>query len=159
MAALALLLVPFLCPSKQSSTKDDFLRVCENRVSQDFVGLADDGIQEWSVGDFEAMATIGKGGAATVYKVREKRSGHILALKAQEAEVDEFVGEDEIDIHESVRHPGIVEMYGFFYSKDKIFLQDDAVHSPNPSKESCVDEDDDDDDDETTATICQQYCT
>jgi len=135
---------PLSLPSQNSTTKDDFLCVCENRVSQDFVGLADDGIQEWSVGDFERMATIGKGGAATVYKVMEKQSGHILALKAQE--VDEIMGEDEIDIHESVRYPGIVEMYGFFYSKDKCFLQDDAVQSPNPSEKSYVDEDDDDDD-------------
>ena len=100
----------------EEKQKIAFDALCENRVGDDADGtLADLGIKEWSYADFTILHKIGSGACATVYAARENTSGYTVALKIQDAEtVGDCYFDDEVDIHETLRHDSIVNMYGYF---------------------------------------------
>ena len=105
----------------EQKQKIAFDALCENRIGDDADGsLADLGIKEWSYADFTVLHMIGSGACATVYAAREKTSGYTVALKIQDADtVGDCYFDDEVDIHETLRHDSIVNMYGYFYSDEE----------------------------------------
>ena len=105
----------------EEKQKIAFDALCENRVGDDADGtLADLGIKEWSYADFTILHKIGKGGCATVYAARENTSGYTVALKIQDADtVGDCYFDDEVDIHETLCHDSIVNMYGYFYCDEE----------------------------------------
>jgi aurora kinase, other len=117
-----------------------FRYVCLNRCGEDLAHLADEGIEEWSVNDFEYVRDLGTGGTASVFCAREKQSGYLVALKVQKAGQD---GICEIDIHENLDHPSVVRMIDYFYS-DIPFRQGES----SSDSENLVDDDSSNDDDD-----------
>lgn len=116
-----------------------FRYVCLNRCSEDIDGeMANGGIQEWSIDDFECIQLLGTGGTASVFEAKEKQSGHHVALKVQKA-TEEAIW--EVDIHESLDHSCIVQMVNYFYSDVAFGSMDDKN-----DKDGDVGDDNDDDD-------------
>lgn len=105
----------------ERNQKIAFDALCEDRVGDDADGILSDlGIKEWSYADFTILQKIGSGACATVYAAREKTSGYTVALKIQDADtVGDCYFDDEVDIHETLRHDSIVNMYGYFYSDEE----------------------------------------
>ena len=108
----------------QQDQKAAFDALCENRVGNDPDGeiddsLADIGITAWSFSDFTILHKLGSGACANVYAARENTSGHTVALKIQNADdCGDCYYDDEVDIHETLRHDSIVNMYGYFYCNE-----------------------------------------
>jgi aurora kinase, other len=117
-----------------------FRYVCLNRCGEDMDHLADEGIEEWSVNDFDYVRDLGTGGTASVFCAREKQSGFLVALKVQKAGQD---GICEIDIHENLDHPSVVRMIDYFYS--------DVPFRQGKSSGNVVDDNNNDDDDKEDA--------
>jgi serine/threonine protein kinase len=100
------------------SSKDRFERVCKFRVAEDKSGeLAEFGIEEWSIDDFECIAKLGSGTSGTVFRVRERISGYHLALKVQKYDPQDLTSDVELDIHCNMGlHPNVLRMIDYFYS-------------------------------------------
>ena len=135
-------------PQQSKSTSDEedaaqaFRYVCLNKSSNE----SDEDMEAWSIGDFEYIQKLGKGGTAHVYHVKEKQSGYECALKVQTANDDAFC---EVDIHDTFHHPCIVRMFDYFQSSEKPF---GAMHE---EEEPCDDSDDDEDKDEDESTTSE----
>lgn len=95
--------------------KSEFDLICLQRVGELMEGDEDEGLIEWSMNDFEYVRNLGTGGAATVFLAKEKQSGHKVALKIQPEDED---GVCEIDIHQPLDHPCIVELIDYFFSEE-----------------------------------------
>ena len=80
-----------------------------------------------SIDDFDVGQLIGRGGFATVYRARHRRSGKVCALKIMEKEsiarhrMEDRVAQ-EIRIHASLRCGGIVRLHGHFEDTDNVYL-------------------------------------
>lgn len=104
-------------PDDERSAEEKFQEVMDLRVSEDLTGdLADMGIKEWSVDDFEYVGTLGSGATGTVYQAREKISGYHVALKVQEYDDQDIASDVELDIHGQMNHPNTVKMIDYFFS-------------------------------------------
>jgi serine/threonine protein kinase len=125
------------------TAKAKFQEVLKYRVSEDPTGdLADTGVREWSLDDFEYICTLGSGATATVYRAREKISGYEIALKVQEYDDHDTAADVELDIHSNLDHPNTVKLIDYFFSDV-------------PFEEPCCS--DDGDDDEGDMDIQNQY--
>jgi serine/threonine protein kinase len=101
----------------ERTAEEKFLEVTDSRVPEDPTGdLAEMGIQEWSVDDFEYISTLGSGATATVYRASEKTSGYHVALKVQEYDDQDISSDVELDIHGELNHPNTVKMIDYFFS-------------------------------------------
>ena len=72
-----------------------------------------------SIDEFEILAKLGQGASGVAYKVRDKRSGEVLAMK-QVKIVDSDPGDlankiNEIAVVKSFRHPYISKQKDYFY--------------------------------------------
>lgn len=81
----------------------------------------------WTLEDFELGKEIGRGNFGRVYKVREKRSKKIIALKvlAVDAIEDDQMRKQlrrEIEIQSHLRHENILRMFGYFYDDSNIYV-------------------------------------
>ncbi|KDQ50006.1 hypothetical protein JAAARDRAFT_186570 [Jaapia argillacea MUCL 33604] len=63
---------------------------------------------------------IGEGGFSTVY--RGRWGGHLVAVKVLRERIPAKSLQQEIDIWQSIRHPNILEFYGYNSSSEPIFL-------------------------------------
>jgi len=82
---------------------------------------------DWKVDDFEFGRLLGEGKFGKVYLVREKASSYICALKILSKAQLQHAGVEhqlrrEIEIQSRLRHPNILKLYGYFYSRCRIFL-------------------------------------
>lgn len=79
------------------------------------------------IDDFDVGQLIGRGGFATVYRARHRRSGKVCALKIMEKEsiarhrMEDRVAQ-EIRIHAGLRCDGIVRLHGHFEDADHVYL-------------------------------------
>eukprot|EP01095_Lingulamoeba_sp_RSL-Kostka_P015770 TRINITY_DN737_c1_g4_i2.p1 TRINITY_DN737_c1_g4~~TRINITY_DN737_c1_g4_i2.p1 ORF type:complete len:541 (-),score=176.73 TRINITY_DN737_c1_g4_i2:122-1744(-) len=86
-----------------------------------------DSEKRWSLEDFEIGNEIGKGNFGQVFKARERNSKFIVALKVmgkkliKENELEKQIRR-EIEIHSHLKHKNILNLYGYFYDKTRIFL-------------------------------------
>ncbi|KAI0193958.1 serine/threonine-protein kinase [Xylaria flabelliformis] len=76
---------------------------------------------------FEIGRPLGKGKFGRVYLARHRESGYICALKMLRKEEitrerAEMHVRREIEVHSSLRHPGILRFYGWFHDSQRIFL-------------------------------------
>lgn len=103
--------------TKQTTAKETFEQVKKFRVPEDLtLELAELGVVEWSVDDFEYISILGSGAVATVYRVREKISGYEVALKVQEYDENDMSGDVELDVHSNLNHPNTVKLIDYFFS-------------------------------------------
>lgn len=112
---------------------EKFELVCKWRVGEDIDGdLCEEGIQEWSLDDFDHVRKLGSGGVANVYLALEKESGHAVALKVQQANESAFC---EVDLHMELvpKHPNILKMVDYFCTYEKFGPEEDEV--PNCEEE------------------------
>ena len=82
---------------------------------------------QWSIDDFEIGKPLGKGKFGHVYLAREKKSKFIVALKIlfkRQLQKDgvRIQLRREIEIQSHLRHPNILQMYGFFTDESRIYL-------------------------------------
>ncbi len=83
--------------------------------------------KQFHLGMFEIGRPLGKGKFGRVYLARERSSGFVCALKVlhkneiQQGKVETQVRR-EIEIQSNLRHPNIVQLYGHFHDKKRIFL-------------------------------------
>lgn len=83
-------------------------------------------ITAWSLENFEIGKLIGKGGFGEVYLAREKKSKYIVALKSiatdklKEHQLKHLL--NEIRIHSSLKHPGVVRLHGWFFERSQVYL-------------------------------------
>ncbi len=115
--------------SKKTTAKERFQEVMKLRVPEDLTcALAETGVMEWSVDDFEYVSILGSGAVATVYRAREKISGYEVALKVQEYDENDMTGDVELDVHSNLDHPNTVKLIDYFFS-DVPFLGPDDDES------------------------------
>jgi len=100
------------------SPEKRFNEVCKFRVAEDLSGeLADLGIEEWSVDDFDFIERLGSGTAGTVFRAREKTSRYEVALKVQEYDYQDITSDVELDIYCGLgTHQNVSRMIDYFYS-------------------------------------------
>lgn len=110
--------------------KERFEQVCKFRVAEDSSGeLADYGIEEWSVEDFECLSKLGSGTAGTVYRARERISGYEVALKVQVYDPQDISSDVELDVHSELgEHPNVLRMIDYFHSDFPIGDMDELEH-------------------------------
>ena len=94
---------PKVQPEPELSTKEKFDLIWQEKKGK------------FSRDDFQFISELGSGGSATVYCANEKTSGYKVALKVQKATEDAHC---EIDLHEALYHPNIVNMIDSFYSAE-----------------------------------------
>jgi serine/threonine protein kinase len=127
-------------PEDERTAEEKFQEVTDFRVPEDLTGdLADMGIREWSVDDFEYVSTLGSGAVATVYRAREKISGYHVALKVQEYDEQDISSDVELDVHSQLNHPNTVKMIDYFFSY--------VPYLTKSEEEEANDDDDDSDSD------------
>lgn len=84
-------------------------------------------LRTWSIGDFSLLKKLGKGKFGRVFLAEEKASGYVVALKVlSKAQLVKFHADRqlrrEIEIQMELRHPNILQMYGFFYDEVNVYL-------------------------------------
>lgn len=80
--------------------------------------------QTHSIEDFEIIATLGSGGAATVYKAISKLNGQVVAIKVLRS-FDPYLRDKfhkEGAIGQLLRHPHIVRIYGYGKNQDVYYI-------------------------------------
>ncbi|CAG8000442.1 unnamed protein product, partial [Penicillium nalgiovense] len=83
--------------------------------------------KELHLGMFEIGRPLGKGKFGRVYLARERESGFVCALKVlhkdeiRQGEVEKQVAR-EIEIQSNLRHPNVLQLYGHFHDRKRIFL-------------------------------------
>jgi serine/threonine-protein kinase len=78
----------------------------------------------YDFGDYERIATLGSGGAATVYRAISRRDGQMVAVKVLQ-QFDPYLCQKfrkEIEIGMVLRHPHIVRVYGGGESKGVLYI-------------------------------------
>ena len=76
---------------------------------------------------FDVGQLLGRGGFASVYRARNRRTGKVCALKIMEKEtIRKHKMEDrvvqEVIIHARMRFPGIVRFYGHFEDEENVYM-------------------------------------
>ena len=84
-------------------------------------------IKALHLGMFEIGKPLGKGKFGRVYLARERESGFICALKVLhknelKANRVEKQVQREIEIQTHLRHPNVLQLYGHFHDRNRIFL-------------------------------------
>ncbi|EFJ47737.1 aurora kinase [Volvox carteri f. nagariensis] len=83
--------------------------------------------RRWTLDDFEIGKALGKGKFGNVYLARERQSKFVVALKVlfksqlQDSNVEQQIRR-EIEIQAHLCHPNILQLYGYFYDKDKLYM-------------------------------------
>lgn len=80
--------------------------------------------QVYDFGDYERIATMGRGGAATVYKAISRRDGQMVAIKVLH-QLDPYLRakfKKEGDIGRVLRHPHILRVYGYGESHGVLYI-------------------------------------
>ena len=113
---------PTKAARKNESTKEAFNRVCSSRVGELLDSDELPCLKIWSFDDFIFVKKLGNGGTACVYLAREKQSGHEVALKIQPEDENAIC---ELDLHESFKHPNVVNLIDYFFSEEKFMIDDD----------------------------------
>ncbi|EJK60121.1 hypothetical protein THAOC_19586 [Thalassiosira oceanica] len=113
-------------------TKPSFDEVCPAATSETYEAsvetVEEDEDEEEdlpSLDDFEIIGQLGKGGTATVFHAIQLDTGREVALKVVKMEDN---GEDvmsEIDIHEDLCHPAIVELVDYFFTYERVCVETD----------------------------------
>eukprot|EP00096_Caligus_rogercresseyi_P014355 TRINITY_DN684_c0_g2_i1.p1 TRINITY_DN684_c0_g2~~TRINITY_DN684_c0_g2_i1.p1 ORF type:complete len:285 (+),score=82.41 TRINITY_DN684_c0_g2_i1:232-1086(+) len=81
----------------------------------------------WKLSDFDIGRPLGKGKFGNVYLARERKSHFIVALKIlfksqlQKNSVEHQLRR-EIEIQTHLRHPRVLQLYGYFWDETKIYL-------------------------------------
>uniref|UniRef100_A0A8C4PVT9 Aurora kinase n=2 Tax=Eptatretus burgeri TaxID=7764 RepID=A0A8C4PVT9_EPTBU len=83
--------------------------------------------KRWSLDCFDIGRPLGKGKFGNVYLAREKQTHFIVALKVLfKSELENACVEHqlrrEIEIQAHLRHPNILQLYGFFHDEKRVFL-------------------------------------
>ena len=82
---------------------------------------------KWTIDDFEIGKPLGRGKFGHVYLAREKKSKFIVSLKMLykrqllKSNITHQLRR-EVEIQSHLRHKNVVQLYGFFYDDDKIYL-------------------------------------
>ena len=107
--------VPFR-ERQQSSTKEDVNNQGYGHLKKRNCGVGPRPWTAWTLENLHIEEHLGKGGFADVYRVRDKRSGHLYALKHQKMGADDTEEELEFEseILSNLSHPNIVRCYGTF---------------------------------------------
>ena len=80
-----------------------------------------------AINDYDIGQLLGRGGFATVYRARERRTGHVFALKIMEKsyiskhKMENRV-QNEIRIQSELSNKGIVKLYRHFEDADYIYM-------------------------------------
>lgn len=83
--------------------------------------------KQFHLGMFEIGRPLGKGKFGRVYLARERSSSFVCALKVlhkneiQQGKVEKQVRR-EIEIQSNLRHPNVLQLYGYFHDSKRIFL-------------------------------------
>lgn len=92
-----------------------------------------------SVGPYEILSELGRGGMGIVYKARHKETGKIRALKtirpavfASDSILARFLR--EVSILRRLRHPNIVEYRDFGHDQGRLYMAMEYVHGANAYK-------------------------
>ena len=80
----------------------------------------------YTLDDFEFVRKLGSGGSANVYEVVEPATRAVYALKVQLATEDALC---ELDLHIPMKHANICQMFDYFYSDVKPFVEHDVGHA------------------------------
>ncbi|WP_321477324.1 serine/threonine-protein kinase [uncultured Paludibaculum sp.] len=89
-----------------------------------------------TVGDYQVEGVLGRGGMGALYKVRNRISHRVDAMKVLLPSVrsssTEITGrfEREIQVHASLRHPNIAELYTAFQLDDQLLMVMELVEGP-----------------------------
>jgi len=80
-----------------------------------------------TIDDYDLLNFIGKGGSGEVYKAKEKKSSNIVAIKMISKTKIRSLNthkriRQEVEIHHRLKHPSIVELYGFFEDSSYVYL-------------------------------------
>ncbi|KAF8650448.1 hypothetical protein AX16_005250 [Volvariella volvacea WC 439] len=89
-------------------------------TEDDAVRIMDPSGRQWSDDDLEELGRLGEGAGGAVHKVKDKRSGHIMARKTittGEAPVKQVVR--ELSIISTTKHINIIQFYGAYMSQSK----------------------------------------
>jgi serine/threonine protein kinase len=83
--------------------------------------------QRWCLDDFEIGKFLGNGKFGRVYLAREKQTKFVVAIKClwKSQLVDsrfEHQLRREIEIQSHLHHPNILQLYGYFYDRDRVYL-------------------------------------
>jgi aurora kinase len=83
--------------------------------------------RNWQIADFDIAKPLGRGKFGRVYLARERKSGHVVALKVlHKSELIENRAEiqlrREVEIQSNLRHPNILRLFTWFYSDDDVYL-------------------------------------
>mmetsp|Transcript_18212 Transcript_18212/g.29606 ORF Transcript_18212/g.29606 Transcript_18212/m.29606 type:complete len:342 (+) Transcript_18212:323-1348(+) len=83
--------------------------------------------QRWNLRDFEIGRALGRGKYGIVYQARVKKSGTLVALKVldkEQLQKDNMYIQlkQEVEIHSRLKHPNILQMYGYFYDPKRVYL-------------------------------------
>ena len=82
---------------------------------------------QWTIDDFEIGKPLGKGKFGHVYLAREKKSKFVVSLKVLykrqllKSKIENQLRR-EVEIQSHLKHKHIVQLYGFFFDEDKIYL-------------------------------------
>ncbi|CAI9287462.1 unnamed protein product [Lactuca saligna] len=89
--------------------------------------------RDWSLKDFEIGKPLGKGKFGRVYLAREVKSKYIVALKVIfKEQIEKYKLQHqlkrEMAIQNSLRHPNVLRLYGWFHDSERIFLILEYAH-------------------------------
>ncbi|KAI8883502.1 auroralike protein kinase putative [Backusella circina FSU 941] len=92
-----------------------------------FTNIPNQIVKSWKIEDFELGIQLGEGPFSWIYSAREKESGFIVALKfldKREIEKNNLEAQllQEVENQKQMKHPNIIQLYGYFNSDDHITL-------------------------------------
>lgn len=84
--------------------------------------------------DYEVHNLLGKGGFASVYKARCRKTGLDVAIKMIDKKIMQAEGmvgrvQQEVSIHSRLKHPSILELYTFFEDANYVYLILELCHN------------------------------
>lgn len=84
--------------------------------------------------DYDVLNLLGKGGFATVYKARCRRTGIEVAIKMIDKKLMSASGmgervRQEVNIHSRLKHPSVLELYTFFEDSNYVYLVLELAHN------------------------------
>ncbi|XP_059479721.1 serine/threonine-protein kinase PLK4 [Neocloeon triangulifer] len=77
--------------------------------------------------DYEVLNLLGKGGFASVYRARCKKTGQDVAVKMIDKKLMKAAGmvdrvRQEVKIHSRLKHPSVLELFTFFEDENYVYL-------------------------------------
>ncbi|KAF7278138.1 hypothetical protein GWI33_008755 [Rhynchophorus ferrugineus] len=84
--------------------------------------------------DYEVHNLLGKGGFASVYRARCRKTGTDVAIKMIDKKLMQAEGmvgrvQQEVSIHSRLKHPSILELYTFFEDANYVYLILELCHN------------------------------